>query len=243
VTSQRALTATSLALDLGPGVASCGFVLGEYEAVISELRALPAQGMPERAVPKRQAEFLAGRLAASHALARLGSSVLPGRHSEGHPVWPAGIVGSITHGARRAFCAVAHDSDVRSLGIDAEGLMGPDASEGVRSKICTRAERELVRQSFAMEDHVGVTLAFSAKESLYKCLYPLVRRFIDFHAVAVVGARARSSEGRSGELELVLNEDVSPAFQHGSRFRAVFALAASHVETAVLLVNGSERTS
>jgi len=73
------LAAEPLGLDLGKAVKSAGYAVGEYEAVIAELSSFAAFGMPERAVAKRRAEFLAGRFAARQALAVLGVDGVPGR--------------------------------------------------------------------------------------------------------------------------------------------------------------------
>ena len=64
----------------------------------------PDSGIPPvRGVAKRQAEYLAGRLCAREALHQLcGQALVPGRDEDGVPLWPAGTVGSITHGAGRA---------------------------------------------------------------------------------------------------------------------------------------------
>jgi 4'-phosphopantetheinyl transferase EntD len=146
-------------------------------------------------------------------------------------------VGSITHGAERALCAVARSADVRGLGIDAERLMDEAVSSELRRRICTAAELALLTQQVRLPEHELVSLAFSAKESLYKCLYPLVGRFMDLHAARVVGGivQGESAAGRYGELELELSVDWSEAFRAGQVLTAKFLRGFGHVETAVLL--------
>lgn len=224
-------------IDCGPAVKTAGFLLDDYDAVLAELHEFRVTGAPEKAVNKRRAEFLAGRYAAQHALTALGVSASPERNDDGSPRWPALVAGSITHGAGRALCAVAFERDVRSLGIDAERLMGASASSELRERICTDAERALFANTLTgLPEHHAVTLAFSAKESLYKCLYPLVGRFMDFHAAEVVTISGEVGDAAGiGELELQLCVDWSPEFRQGTRLRAQFAKSALHVETAVLL--------
>ena len=75
----------------------------------------------QHAVEKRRREFAVGRMLARAALAAIGdppSAIPTGNHRE--PVWPAGIVGSITHCAGYCAAAVARDAMVVALGIDAE---------------------------------------------------------------------------------------------------------------------------
>src|ERR1700716_1803425 len=60
------------------------------------------------AVPNRQREFLAGRLCAAQALRCLGAdSTHVGMAGDRAPVWPDGVVGSITHSGGFAAAAVA----------------------------------------------------------------------------------------------------------------------------------------
>jgi 4'-phosphopantetheinyl transferase EntD len=231
-----ALPAQPLLLDLGPSVASAGFSTHDHEAVIAELAEL-VDGAPERAVAKRRAEFLAGRWAARAALSALGVDATPGRNEDGSPRWPEHTVGSITHGAERALCAVARSSDVRSLGIDAERLMSHTASAELRARICAADELTILREALGRPEHHGVTFAFSAKESLYKCLHPLVGRFMDFSAAHVVSVSARTQgELVVGELGLELRVDWSAEFSRGRVLRARFSASQAHVESAVLLL-------
>ena len=230
------LAAAPLGLDLGPAVKSAGFALRDYDAVIAELASLAASGLPERAVPKRRAEFLAGRFAAGQALALLGVAGMPGRNDDGSPRWPEPVIGSITHGAGRAICAVAFASELRGLGIDAERLMNESAKDEIFARICSREERALLARSLSSPEHHWVTFAFSAKESLYKCLYPLVGQFMDFSAARVVAAVAEPrGSGVSGELTLELSVDWSSEFVRGRRLGARFIASDDHVESAVLL--------
>lgn len=222
-------------LELGPGIASAGFATLDHRAIILELEGLVTD-QPARAVAKRRAEFLAGRWAAREALATLGIEAIPGRNDAGLPLWPAETIGSITHGGDRALSAVARRADARSLGIDAERLM-PTASAELCRRICDEAELAPLERALARPGQHALTLAFSAKESLYKCLHPLIGKFMDFHAARVTSVAPRG-DGRylRGELTLELCADWSPEFGRGRRFRAAFVVADDHVETAVVLV-------
>lgn len=230
------LSPRPLRLQLGPRISHVGFAVDDYEAVLAALSELSFEGAPERAVNKRRAEFLAGRLAASHALEQLGVAGALGRNADGSPRWPVGVVGSITHGARRAFCAVAQSEQLRGLGIDAEALMRASTSPELKRRICSEGELRCLASALAAPEHHLLSLAFSAKESLYKCLYPLVERFMDFHAARVVAVtQLPAHDGIEGELTLELSVDWSPQHLAGRRLCARFFLGAEHVETAVEL--------
>lgn len=125
----------------------------------------------------RRREFAAGRSCARRALKLLGREesaipVGPGRA----PIWPVGVVGSITHTDGYCAAAIASHSCIRSIGIDAEraGPMGL----GLQKLVCTKREREWLR--VVRGDDTAVTTFFSAKESLYKAWYPLSGQWLDF---------------------------------------------------------------
>lgn len=227
-----------LSVELPSFVKSAGFVVADHARIIGALAGLVVEGLPERAADKRRAEFLAGRFAALEALRGLRVAEPPGRNQDGSPRWPAEIVGSITHGAERALCCVAYRRELRGMGIDAERLMNDDVKLELRRRICSQGELALgAEQLPLLREHELVSLVFSAKESLYKCLYPAVGRFMDFHAARLVDAVARSTEAHAvvGELTLELAVDWSSRFRAGQRLTAQFHKGATHVETAVLL--------
>jgi len=123
-------------------------------------------------VEQRRTEFALGRYCAHETLAQLGihrAPVLKGDNRE--PVWPAGVVGSITHSSGHAIAAVARNTRLSGLGIDFEG-----------SAELTPAEAELICLPAENTPHDGARakLLFSAKEAVYKCLYPTVGAYIDF---------------------------------------------------------------
>jgi 4'-phosphopantetheinyl transferase EntD len=232
-----ALAGAALLIDLGPGVVSAGYLVDDYQHVISELTPLfAAESLSPQAVPKRRAEFLAGRFAARQAMRALGVDARVERDEQGRPIWPSNVAGSITHGAGRALSAAAHAAEVRGIGIDAERLMGASTQRELMTRICNEAELATLAARLDVPEPARVTFAFSAKESLYKCLYPLVGRFMDFSAARVVDAStAGGPAGLMGELLLELAVDWAPGLSKGFRLSAAFAATEQHVETGVVL--------
>ncbi len=100
------------------------------------------------------------------------------RGSDRAPEWPAGFVGSISHSAGFAFAAVARASQVRGLGLDVEEVSRLAKAPRIASVVTTPAER--ARFDFSTETLATV---FSAKEAVYKSLYPLLRQFLEFDAI------------------------------------------------------------
>ena len=162
---------------LPPSVAtfSTGDDLLDEELFPEELEAL---GNP---VEKRRREFVTGRACARRALERLG--VEPGpvpSGPKGEPVWPAGVVGSITHCRVLRACAVARTDDLHSVGIDAE--VHEPLPPGVLESIANQRERLALAQAGGG----GISLDrvfFSAKEAIYKAWFPLAERWLGFEDV------------------------------------------------------------
>jgi 4'-phosphopantetheinyl transferase EntD len=133
-----------------------------------------------RAVEKRRREFMTGRACARLALQRLGLPPVAIPNGErGEPLWPGGVVGSITHCRGYRACALAKAEDVLAVGIDAE--VHEPLPEGVREQVAFGRELPMVA------DHgAGVCLdrlLFSAKEAVYKAWFPLAHRWLGFEDV------------------------------------------------------------
>ena len=138
-----------------------------------------------RAVEKRRREFATGRACAHRALERLGleRAAIPSG-DRGEPLWPAGVVGTITHCRDYRACAVARASDLASVAIDAE----PHATlpDGVIGEIARPEElADLARLARTGPARHWDRLLFCAKEAVYKAWYPLAERRLGFADAAV----------------------------------------------------------
>jgi enterobactin synthetase component D / holo-[acyl-carrier protein] synthase len=149
-------------------------LLGAEEAIVA------------RAVARRRQEFATARRCAREALARLGfppAPILAGGNRE--PLWPPGVVGSITHCTGYRAAAVARRAELASIGIDAEP--NEPLPPEVREVIMAPAEMAGMARLAAREPGVcWERLLFSAKESVYKAWFPLARRWLDFSEAEVV---------------------------------------------------------
>lgn len=151
---------------------------------------LPAEEpIVARAVEKRRREVTNARSCARRALRELTGEQAPDpailRGERGEPLWPAGVVGSITHTAGYCAAVVGTAGEVRSVGIDAE-QHGP-LPDGVLAHIAFGPELDELaelagsdRRSDAEPPVHWDRLLFSAKESVYKAWYPLTRRWLGF---------------------------------------------------------------
>jgi len=140
-----------------------------------------------RAVAKRRREFTAGRLCARDALATLGIHDFPLLVGEGRvPIWPPGVVGSISHCKDYCGVAVARADTIVGLGFDVE--RADPLEPELLARICTPRERERLPASPGAPDPGKLT--FCAKESFYKCYFPHTREFLGFQDVEIEFERA-----------------------------------------------------
>ena len=135
------------------------------------------------------------------------------------PIWPPGFVGTISHTDTWCAAAVARAEDVRSIGIDLEPAT--PLKEALWRRVCTPKERDWLHDLSAP----GVTgkILFSAKESVYKCQYPITNKFLGFHAVEV--------ELDEGEFRAVFQQE-SGEFQPGDVMSGRYLLEEGLVATA-----------
>jgi enterobactin synthetase component D len=179
-----------------------------------------------RAAPRRRAEWLAGRRCASEALQLLtGQGACPGMAPDRSPLWPHGTLGSISHSGDAAVAIAARAGACRGIGIDIERVMDGQAANEIASEALTPREgRHLANDPFS------VTLAFSAKESLFKALHPLLRRPMSFRASELI------AWGDKGTARLRLVEELSPEFPAGREIIARFARLGDLLLTRVLIL-------
>lgn len=129
---------------------------------------------------KRRREFAQGRSCAREAMRQLGLEPRPIlARADRAPIWPEGIVGTITHTAGLVAAAVARKSEIAALGMDAESRARP-LKAGIERFIRTPAERETCTLP---EELDTLRLVFSAKESIHKCVAPMSGIRLNFHEV------------------------------------------------------------
>ena len=137
----------------------------------------PAEQAAATAMSERRAKgYASGRRVAHVALSRLGAP--PGAvTSDGRlPRWPPGFTGSITHSDTLAVVVVARLADVRGVGVDVEVQGRVDDRSAQR--VLSEAERRRFSQP-------RWTLAFSAKEAVYKAVNPIVGEYLGFADVTI----------------------------------------------------------
>ncbi|WP_046382348.1 4'-phosphopantetheinyl transferase family protein [Pseudomonas veronii] len=181
--------------------------------------AVPPPASIQRSVAKRQAEFLAGRLCARAALQQLDNlDCVPAIGEDRAPVWPPHISGSITHSSGHAAAIVGHKAQWRGLGMDLENVLSLERAERLAGEILTADELQRMAR-LPREQHARlVTLTFSAKESLFKALYPIVQKRFYFEHAEVV------EWSEHGQMRLRLLTELSGEWCHSKELVGQFAV-------------------
>jgi 4'-phosphopantetheinyl transferase EntD len=181
-----------------------------------------------RAVGKRRREFISARGCARKALAGLGYEPGPiGSGERGEPIWPAGVVGGITHCTGYRACAVARSDEIATIGIDAE----PHAAlpDRLLPRIARAEELPAMRRLDSEQPQVHWDrLLFSAKESVFKAWFPLAERSLGFEDSIVEFDRV----GRSFEAKLLVPGPVVEGSALGG-FSGRWAVGRGIVATAI----------
>lgn len=170
-------------------IVACDFEQNNF--LINDTSSRLTNDYPEiyRAVRKRQAEFVAGRFCAKLAMqylcpANSNSFNLPiGEYRE--PVWPEHFGGSISHNNTSAISIVNLLEDNINYGIDIENIMTLEISDNIRDQIFNHSEHDfLIRNGIA--SNLATTIIYSAKEAIFKCLFPIVKKYFAFEDARLV---------------------------------------------------------
>jgi 4'-phosphopantetheinyl transferase EntD len=182
--------------------------------------------------PKRLATFVAGRFCAAEALQQAGHDRAAdvAMERDGAPIWPRGYLGSITHTDRVAGAVVAPSRSALGIGIDCERLISPERAAVLTPRVCPEWATVWGHDDQPFPGAELVTLVFSGKESIYKCLYPLTRAFLEFGDIRVIAL-----DVERGHLRCGLTRDLGHGFRRGLELNVHFAIDQNVVYTGVQL--------
>ena len=209
-----------LATILPPGVSVCELIDGaEPDPLYPEEELLV-----DHAAPKRRREFASSRTCARRALAGLGIESFPILSTSNRaPVWPSGVVGSITHCDSYTAAAVCSNLQLRSIGIDAE--VNRPLPGGTPDLIVLPSEKAAIK-AFLDPKVSWDRLLFSAKESIFKAWSQLSSGWLDFLQAEVTIDPA----GLTFRARLLIDSPATGEFLEGR-----FQLSGNYLFTAVTI--------
>lgn len=187
------------------------------DAQMAELH--PCEGDSIRnAIDHRRQEFAAGRKAARIAIGQnVAIDVAPDRA----PIWPSGIVGSISHDTSWA-CAVVH-REAKMVGLDVEDCS--DLPQEIWDTVLSASEAAWCRAQ--PQPGLIAKAIFSIKEACYKAQYPLTKTIFGFEMFQV----ALSGDA----FQAVFQSDVGP-FAKGDRLAGKLSIGPERILSGVLVL-------
>lgn len=220
---------------------SCQFDVEQFKLLaLQEHEHKWGVSVPQRiqnAIDKRKAEFIAGRYCAKKAIQQVEHKLSDNLGlvtidigEKRQPLWPSRFVGSITHSHGFAAAVVADSTIVRSVGIDSEFRISEKTANNISSHILTEEESYSDNNSQVASSIDYLTLIFSAKESIFKCLHPLVLQYFDFQDAVV-----SLSPTMPNHFEYHLQKHLSNEFCVGYKGQGQFCFNGDFVHTAVLI--------
>lgn len=208
---------------------SCGTLL--TNKTLLKNHPIPVQ--LQKATISRQLEFLSGRSHAKQALKILGHSSTEKEiliNENRAPIWPSGIIGSISHTQVYAGAVVANTSDVLGIGFDIEHVFSESLKDQIQTLISSNNEWNSVRSVGTIDDCLKLTLIYVAKEAIYKCLAPITNAFFDFQNV-----RITEIDMKSTCFKAELCKNLHPTLQVNTRLEGRFFIDHNAVYSGLIL--------
>ncbi len=172
-----------------------------------------------KAVPSRQSEFAAGRMAARAAMTVDASIPMAADRA---PAWPEGVAGSITHAGGWAIAVVAGADQLIGIDLEVDEPLPFDVLETV----LTPAERQWL--STQQDDPHWARVIFSAKECAYKAQYARSGLLFGFEMFEV------GFDLANGRFTAIFQDDAAP-FSSGDRLSGRFSRAGGFILTGILI--------
>jgi enterobactin synthetase component D len=178
-----------------------------------------------KAVAKRQADFLAGRLMVQIAQQHLSvDTTQVGIGERRAPVWPIGQTGSITHSRGKVACIISTDPNAL-IGIDLEHIAKASALSAIEKTVLSAPEIERLHAQTCCDYATAATALFSAKEALFKALNAQAGRYFGFDAAKL------SKPFHPSCLTLQLTTDLGRLCVAGTQYQINLRMMPSYVLT------------
>lgn len=177
----------------------------------------------KESVLPRQGAYIAGRYALldavrAHADCSLGDLLRSRTHLLESKVLPSF---SISHSATVAIAGVLlGGNNGGGIGVDVEPFVTEEVTESMWCKLSSSKERFLVTEAItARQEKHSFTLLFSIKESLFKALYPIIKRPFYFRDVEVIAL-----DPKKGSMTIRLCKELSDIYTDQFQIEGGFRL-------------------
>ncbi|EAP7621680.1 4'-phosphopantetheinyl transferase superfamily protein [Salmonella enterica subsp. houtenae] len=198
-----------------------------YRDTLFTQLSIPFPDILKSAVTKRRAEYLAGRYAASQLLQEAGCNDAVTMGADRAPVWPVGWWGSISHTEKWAIAILGPHRFNTRLGIDIE-MLRPDVMLEIANTFTIASERNVLATNH-LPYETALLIAFSAKESLFKALYPQAQNFFGFEAAKLCELRPYPNR-----FTLELTRQLAPDLHASYRIHGYYLMGETDVTTMIV---------
>lgn len=198
-----------------------------YQDALFNQFAIPFPEFLNKAPVKRRTEYVAARYAAKLLLEDEGCYDNVGSNLSRAPIWPTGFCGSISHSGNFSIASIAPRTTTLTLGIDIE-MLGSKSIVRAADIFCTPVEQTLL-SSCHIAYETALLIAFSAKESLFKALFPEANNSFGFKS-----SRIRQLDISACRITLELIQTLTPTQTNGSLFYGYFSLQDNKVITLII---------
>lgn len=203
----------------------CRYDIAKFSAQLFAQHDIDFPETIQQSVLKRQAGFFFGRHIARKSLKALNimhADIPIGK--DRNPIWPANTIGSISHTDSIAIACSQYLSTKQYLGVDIEKLLDCKTYKEIKPFIINHNEAALLSGG-QLPDQTGLTLAFSAKESLFKAIYPYLEYYLNFSDSNIIYVNdSVAILAVSNELAVQLNQQY---------FRCDYRLVGQYIVTLI----------
>lgn len=127
----------------------------------------------------RMQDFCVGRYCAHQCLTDFNRSEAVLKTEHGEPIWPKGLIGSISHSKLLSGAVVMPEKDYKALGLDIEAI--GRVSVDLWPLFFTEDEIDWLQSRPYPYQSFFATLFFSFKEAFYKMQFSITKSFVDYH--------------------------------------------------------------
>lgn len=214
--------------DVSISIALCEFDKTFYsDSLAIQILGIDLFNKISNAVNSRKAEFLAGRFLAIQIMRKLGLSDAKVDMSANRlPLWPSDIKGSISHTDKFVICAISSCRSISRIGVDIE-LLDQEISLDLINTVMCKEEILLANLSNFNSAYI-FSFFFSAKESLFKALYPEVKIFFDFNAAEIIKINIEEKT-----FNIVLRYNLNSTHTKGKIYTGRYYITDTYIVTIV----------
>jgi len=212
-----------------PADTQTAFINACYEQKLRQL--IPENRIPKislRACQKRKDEFYTGRWCAAICIHKKTNVFdVPQINQDRSPKWPPNLIGSISHSNKIAIAVTEYSHKALAIGIDIQAPIPVKELLAIQHLILSPIE--LKRFPNLIHNQL-FDLFFSAKETLFKALYPLCLEFFEHMDAEIISTNRENST-----LDIKLLRNLNKIWKKNQIFTINYGTMSNEVITWLLI--------